>query len=52
MLLTTEMEQLMFYVIMVGNNNTTSTQYYLGINDVNVNDLYFALTVDKVSPRI
>lgn len=28
-------------------NKTVYTQYYLGINDVNANDLYFALTVDK-----
>lgn len=34
-------------VIMVGNNNTTSTQYYLGINKVDVNDLYFAMTGEK-----
>lgn len=34
-------------VIMVGNNNTTSTQYYLGINKIDVNDLYFAMTGEK-----
>lgn len=34
-------------VIMVGNNNTTSTQYYLGINKIDVNDLYFAMTDEK-----
>lgn len=28
-------------------SKTVYTQYYLGINDVNANDLYFALTVDK-----
>lgn len=28
-------------------NKAVYTQYYLGINDVNANDLYFALTVDK-----
>lgn len=32
--------------VMTGNDNTTSTQYYLGINDVDSNDLHFALTVD------
>lgn len=32
--------------VMAGNDNTTSTQYYLGINDVDSNDLHFALTVD------
>lgn len=32
--------------VMVGNAGTTSTQYYLGINTVDPNDLNFALTVD------
>lgn len=33
--------------IMEGTTGTTSTQYYLGINTVDVNDLNFALTVDS-----
>lgn len=32
--------------VMVGNTAATSTQYYLGINTVDPNDLNFALTVD------
>ncbi len=32
--------------VMVGNTGTTSTQYYLGINTVDPNDLNFALTVE------
>lgn len=32
--------------VMEGTTNATSTQYYLGINKVNSNDLNFALTVD------
>lgn len=32
--------------VMVGTTGTTSTQYYLGINTVDPNDLNFALTVD------
>lgn len=32
--------------VMEGTTNTTSTQYYLGINKVDSNDLNFALTVD------
>lgn len=31
--------------VMVGNAGTTSTQYYLGINTIDPNDLNFALTV-------
>lgn len=33
--------------VMEGTTGTTSTQYYLGINTVNPDDLYFALTVDS-----
>lgn len=33
--------------VMVGNAGTTSTQYYLGINTIDPNDLNFALTVEK-----
>lgn len=32
--------------VMEGTTGTTSTQYYLGINTVNPDDLHFALTVD------
>ena len=32
--------------VMEGTTGTTSTQYYLGINTVDSNDLNFALTVD------
>lgn len=32
--------------VMEGTTGTTSTQYYLGINTVDPDDLYFALTVD------
>ena len=32
---------------MVGNAGTTSTQYYLGINTIDPNDLNFALTVEN-----
>lgn len=32
--------------VMEGTTGTTSTQYYLGINTVNSDDLHFALTVD------
>lgn len=34
--------------VMVGNAGTTSTQYYLGINTIDPNDLNFALTVENV----
>lgn len=33
--------------VMVGNAGTTSTQYYLGINTIDPNDLNFALTVEN-----
>lgn len=33
--------------VMVGNTGTTSTQYYLGINTIDPNDLNFALTVEN-----
>ena len=33
-------------VVMQGTDGTTSIQYYLGINTIDPNDLYFALTVD------
>lgn len=33
--------------LMVGNAGTTSTQYYLGINTIDPNDLNFALTVEN-----
>lgn len=33
--------------VMVGNADTTSTQYYLGINTIDPNDLNFALTVEN-----
>lgn len=33
--------------VMVGTTGTTSTQYYLGINTVDPDDLNFALTVDS-----
>ncbi|MDO4179768.1 MAG: hypothetical protein Q4D36_00585 [Bacteroidales bacterium] len=33
--------------VMVGTTGTTSTQYYLGINTVDSDDLNFALTVDS-----
>lgn len=33
-------------VVMKGTDGTTSTQYYLGISTIVVDDLYFALTVD------
>jgi len=32
--------------VMEGTTGTTSTQYYLGINTVNPDDLHFTLTVD------
>lgn len=35
------------YAVMVGNAGTTSTQYYLGINTIDPNDLNFALTVEN-----
>lgn len=35
--------------VMVGNAGTTSTQYYLGINTIDPNDLNFALTVENFS---
>ncbi|WP_294559014.1 bacterial Ig-like domain-containing protein [uncultured Bacteroides sp.] len=34
-------------VVMVGTKGTTSTQYYLGINTIDPNDLYFTLSVEK-----
>ncbi len=33
--------------VMVGTTGTTSTQYYLGINTVDPDDLYFTLSVEK-----
>lgn len=33
--------------VVVGNAGTTSTQYYLGINTIDPNDLNFALTVEN-----
>lgn len=33
--------------VMVGNAGTTSTQYYLGINTIDPNDLNFALTAEN-----
>lgn len=33
--------------VMVGTTNTTSTQYYLGINTIVPDDLYFALSVEN-----
>lgn len=33
--------------VMVGNAGTTSTQYYLGINTIDPNDLNFVLTVEN-----
>ena len=33
--------------VMVGNAGTTSTQYYLGINTIDPNDLNFALSVEN-----
>lgn len=33
--------------VMVGNAGTTSTEYYLGINTIDPNDLNFALTVEN-----
>ena len=33
--------------VIVGNAGTTSTQYYLGINTIDPNDLNFALTVEN-----
>ena len=35
------------WAVMVGNAGTTSTQYYLGINTIDPNDLNFALTVEN-----
>lgn len=34
-------------VIMVGKDNTNYYQYYLGIDEIDPNDLYFALSVEK-----
>ena len=33
--------------VMKSTTNTTSTQYYLGINTIDPNDLYFTLSVEK-----
>ena len=32
--------------VMIGTNGNTYIQYYLGINSVDTDDLYFALTTD------
>ena len=31
---------------MIGNDNQLDTQYYLGANEIDPDDLYFALSVD------
>ena len=31
---------------MIGNDNQLDTQYYLGANAIDLDDLYFALSVD------